>query len=58
VEQENFDRFAVLEHTVESGRDHPGVIDDQQIAGLEILRQVREPPVFRLPVAPVQDQET
>jgi len=43
---------------VEAGGDHPAVVDDEQIAGVQIIAHVAELAMLHATIRPVQDQET
>ena len=57
-EQQDLARTAAR-HTVsqQPGRQHPGVVQDQAVAGVQILRQVVKMTVLRLPCRLVQHQQ-
>ncbi len=41
----------------ETGRDDPGIVEDQEIAGTEVFDDLRKDPVVNLPALPFQNQE-
>jgi hypothetical protein len=57
VVQEEFDLAAAHFKTVEPGGKDPGVVDHQQVVGVQILGQVPERSMPDVPTGPVEHQE-
>jgi hypothetical protein len=57
LQNEYFNAAAAFFATENPRRNHPGVVDHQEVAGQEQLREIKKMPIFHIPGRAVHNQE-